>query len=113
MGCEYRVTHLSVCLFYRTAHLLVCSAQLALLARSAALICLLARSLHSQACGKVGILMSQNQAVLNRCVVFEVMNYEVDNRNIDKRKQVQPRAYLFAENDRESPYTRSFTSNDI
>ena len=47
LRCQYLATRLSVCLFARTAHLFARSALLALLARSTALIRLLARSLRS------------------------------------------------------------------
>ena len=60
LGRKHWATHLSVRSFACTAHSFACSALLALLAHSAALIRLLVCSVaHSRACGKVGILMSQ------------------------------------------------------
>ena len=70
---EYWITCLSICLFTRTAysfastaHSLACSALLALLAHSAALLRLLTRLLtHSQAHGRENHKMLEHQAVLS------------------------------------------------
>ena len=59
---KYWATSLSVRSFAHTAHSFACSA---LLAPLRSFVCSLAHFTHSQVCRKVGILMSQNQAVLN------------------------------------------------
>ena len=73
LGREYWATRLSVHSFFCTVHSFACSALLFALTRSAALRCAPLRSFvrslahfaHSQARGRVGILMSQNHTVLN------------------------------------------------
>ena len=60
-GRRYWATHLSARLFARTAHAFACSALLASLACSAALVCSLPSSWDS------GIFLSIFQVVLNHC----------------------------------------------
>ena len=61
LGCKYWATHSSLCSFAWTAHSFTCSALLALLVHSAALIRSLACSFtHSRACGEVYDSMFQN-----------------------------------------------------
>ena len=67
--CMYWVTRSSICSSAHTAHSFACPPLLALLASSAALIHLLARSLsHSHACGQGNDYILGHQAVLNYSV---------------------------------------------
>ena len=69
LRCKYWATRSSICPLARIGHSFACSALIASLMHSAALIHLLARSLIlSRSREKVYDLISQNQTVLNRSI---------------------------------------------